>query len=469
MVVVAYYISDSAQLKITDNSNITASPKMLAFSDNRKLFSKMFDNLKTLFNSKKHYDSNTTDTSKSADGYRKIFDNLNTSFDLKMHKASKATDNWNMFANLKLDSSKIANYSNISYNWKASAKQKIQNKPETYNAKMYSSRPKRILYFNPIVFQLSRKVKENSPSLFNSCEIRNCEMVYDKTLIDQSDAILLTSWADFNIEKRPGQVWIMLQWESTQMHRKLAAPGAPAYMKNRINWIVSYSSKADIHLPYGQLKLLPIQARPYRNYIQIANNKTKDAIWIVSHCQTYSKRENYVEILKKYISIDILGKCGEKWVCGQRPIHDECFDIYNTSYRYNLAFENSLCEDYITEKFYENYKYDILQVVRGNANFKKPIDVSQEAYISASDFKNPHELGKFLKYLSSNPERYASLLRKKDEYTVVPYLELFRNAGCEMCKRLHSVDTYSSIYNDTYRWMQKNEPCYEPKDINGVR
>ena len=232
-----------------------------------------------------------------------------------------------------------------------------------------------------------------------------------------------------------------------------------------ITLTVLYSTNADIYLPYGRMHKIAQGTRPQRNYLQIAKSKTKDAVWIVSHCKTFAKRELYVEVLKKYISVDILGKCGEKWACGRRLLHDNCFDIYNTTYRYNLAFENSLCQEYITEKFYENYKYDILQVVRGHTPTERPINVSHEAYISANDFKNAHELGKFLKALSDNPKKYASMLRKKDEYTVVPYTELFRDAGCEMCKRLHSVDKYSSVYKNVNQWMRQKEPCYQPKDI----
>ena len=68
----------------------------------------------------------------------------------------------------------------------------------------------------------------------------------------------------------------------------------------------------DLPLPYGALKLKPTEKVPQRDYQAIAENKTKDAIWIVSHSPTNSKREKYVDILKQYIDIDILGKCGRK-------------------------------------------------------------------------------------------------------------------------------------------------------------
>ena len=46
-------------------------------------------------------------------------------------------------------------------------------------------------------------------------------------------------------------------------------------------------------------------------------NKTKGILWMVSHCKTDSRREDYVKKLQthlKTLSIDILGKCGNNSV-----------------------------------------------------------------------------------------------------------------------------------------------------------
>ena len=302
-------------------------------------------------------------------------------------------------------------------------------------------------------------------SLFQNSEINKCIMRFKRPLVNTSDAVILTSWKGLDIGKGPRQVWIMIQWESTQMHATPAQTNAPVYAKNKINCTMSYSKNADIYLPYGRLRQLPKERRPHWNYFQIAKSISKDAVWVVSHCNRYSRRETYVEILKQYISVDILGGCGEKWDCGRRLINNECFDMLNTTYRYYLAFENSIRQEYITEKFFENYKYYILQVVRGDKPSNRPINISQEAYIRANDFKNAYELGNFLKELSSNPNRYASMLRKKDEYEVVPYIKLFQDASCEICKRLQSVEKYPSVYTEVYQWILENESCFELDDI----
>lgn len=42
----------------------------------------------------------------------------------------------------------------------------------------------------------------------------------------------------------------------------------------------------------------------------IISNKTKGVAWIVSNCHSSSDREEYVIELKKYIPVDVYGKCG---------------------------------------------------------------------------------------------------------------------------------------------------------------
>ena len=41
------------------------------------------------------------------------------------------------------------------------------------------------------------------------------------------------------------------------------------------------------------------------------SRKTKLALWLVSHCETDNKREDYVKSLQKYIPVDIFGYCGQ--------------------------------------------------------------------------------------------------------------------------------------------------------------
>lgn len=50
--------------------------------------------------------------------------------------------------------------------------------------------------------------------------------------------------------------------------------------------------------------------------------------------------------------MDIYGSCGP--LKCSRLNTKKCFQLLNQDYKFYLAFENSNCRDYITEKFYVN-------------------------------------------------------------------------------------------------------------------
>ena len=92
-------------------------------------------------------------------------------------------------------------------------------------------------------------------------------------------------------------------------------------------------------------------------------------------------------------------------------------------YHFYLAFENSLCNDYVTEKFFKTFaeqKHTVIPVARGGADYNNffPSDV----FINAANFKGVDELGKHLKYLTENPEEHAKLIEAKSRYRSVCYV-----------------------------------------------
>ena len=89
------------------------------------------------------------------------------------------------------------------------------------------------------------------------------------------------------------------------------------------NWTMTYCLDSDIVVlqPYGRLRCI----------------------------RTESRRELLVRNLSLFISVDIFGSCSDdnKW-CGWN--RTECDAILNY-YHFYLSLENSLCPDYVTEKF----------------------------------------------------------------------------------------------------------------------
>ena len=63
-------------------------------------------------------------------------------------------------------------------------------------------------------------------------------------------------------------------------------------------------------------------------------------------------RLQYAQELSRYIGVDIYGACGP--LKCSRMKEASCFKILERKYKFYLAFENSNCQDYITEKFFVN-------------------------------------------------------------------------------------------------------------------
>jgi len=72
-----------------------------------------------------------------------------------------------------------------------------------------------------------------------------------------------------------------------------------------------------------------------------------------------------------YIKVDVFGKCGKKCPEYFRSSKQkaQCKEIIAKEYMFYFSFENSICTDYITEKFFEILKYDIVPVVLGGGTY----------------------------------------------------------------------------------------------------
>lgn len=102
-----------------------------------------------------------------------------------------------------------------------------------------------------------------------------------------------------------------------------------------------------------------LQFNPIEGQSKPFANKTKDILWYVSNCSNdRTNRVAYAESLANATSlkIDILGLCGKNKTQEEADIQD---------YKFYLAFENSFCKDYITEKFFKVLHTGTIPIVRG--------------------------------------------------------------------------------------------------------
>ena len=180
----------------------------------------------------------------------------------------------------------------------------------------------------------------------DNCNIKQCRFTNDRKYLSTADAIYSES---ANVPKtrhlkNKNQVKIVMQLES--------ATNYPIFSNEKnLNWSASYRLDSVLNTPYERftpfLNITEFPTKPEQNY---AAGKTKMAAWFVSHCEAASGRRNIVRELQKYFQVDIYGNCGKQCLKTDK----RCFEQLNTDYKFYLAFENSVCKDYYTEKLFWN-------------------------------------------------------------------------------------------------------------------
>lgn len=288
--------------------------------------------------------------------------------------------------------------------------------------------------------------------ILSDCELKNCLISFDRRDITNSDLVLFHH-ADMNIEpptKQGDQIWVFVSLEALPHTNKYYSQQR---WRDKFDWTMTYRSDSEGYAPYGKI-VLRKQVQEM-NYTLLFSKKTKDVAWVVSNCNTISKRMEYVKRMQQVINVDIFGNCGKPCV------GNDCIQALSNAYKFYLSFENALCEDYVTEKLFRNYDggFNFIPVVRGAPNVKQLLPAN--TFISSNDFKSPEELARFLKVVGSNETKYMFYLQTKNKF--VNTLDLMPLGMCSLCEKLNNKFKRNGKLNLIK--MLSEKPCFDPTDI----
>ena len=301
----------------------------------------------------------------------------------------------------------------------------------------------------------------------NGCPVSQCQLIFNRKALnfEQYDAVIMNMFAIYDTDRPEDaeanirtshQRYIFLSQESPS-----TLPIDTSKFRNYFNWTMSYRQDSDIKLSYGRVRAkssapqnpseMERLIRETHKWNRTFPTKTKTVVWMVSHCATFGKREGYVQELNKYIQVDVYGGCG-KLKCPRNESHwisdPQCYHLLSREYKFYLPFENSVCTDYVTEKFFEILAHDLVPVVYGGANYSKL--APPHSFIDAMKL-TPLQLARYLHKLSSNDTLYNEYFWWKEHYTVEAGMEqMVRRAYCDLCRKLHedsAIQTYDDVDN----------------------
>eukprot|EP00058_Branchiostoma_floridae_P000548 XP_002586036.1 hypothetical protein BRAFLDRAFT_273851 [Branchiostoma floridae] len=301
-----------------------------------------------------------------------------------------------------------------------------------------------------------------------------CVFTKDREQVKEADAVLFRGIHGFplvynktNFPKvRPRhQYWIYMPYECPHLTRDidLASYGGV------FNWTFTYRNDSDILATWGHItqtyqELSETPPDPNKDY---AKQKTELVLWYVSNCYKHLSRFSYVTELKKHIKVDILGACGNESHCPKKD--RQCFIEHLHQYKFYLAFENFICVEYITEKFWDNsLRNEIVPIVLGAPRDDYERFAPPKSFIHVDDFNSPKELANYLKYLDQNDDEYNQYFAWKTQPpNNLP--ETLDGRYCEVCKKLFKTSpTERKVYNDLDKWWRgENYEFCEPLIYDG--
>ena len=194
-----------------------------------------------------------------------------------------------------------------------------------------------------------------------------------------------------------------------------------------------------------------------RNY---AEGKDKLLVSVNSHCQTPDGvRENFVRALNRITKVDVHGECGGIFGRITCPRWSERCKISLKSYKFYISLENSICNDYVTEKYWDvPFDHDTVPIVLGLEFFKElAIPVS---YIDATAFPDLNSLVKYLKYLDGNDTAYNEYFKWRQFYHTAN-LEPW---PCRLCRMLHDDSLPAKSYKRFDQFLDPYMVC--TKELN---
>jgi hypothetical protein len=230
--------------------------------------------------------------------------------------------------------------------------------------------------------------------------------------------------------KPEGQLWVAWSMESQVNYPMLASPT----LLRRFDLLMTYRRNADIWVPYLHPELLnAMRSKP--------RPKTEKAVavYFASNPHTFSNREGYVRELMKHLAVDSFGKSqrNRKLPGLDRGRETKLETI--SQYHFTLAFENSVCPDYVTEKFYDPLEAGSVPVYLGAPNVAD-FAPAPKSYIAVSDFDRPARLADYLKHLAGDEKAYNAYTEWRSE----PFARRFVSLAHKL--REHALSRLLRLY-----------------------
>ncbi|CAK9303558.1 unnamed protein product [Gordionus sp. m RMFG-2023] len=318
---------------------------------------------------------------------------------------------------------------------------------------------KKIILWNTFHGDPTWYITDLGRTSFTNCEYTSCDVTYNKTDWYNADAILFDTMfiKDLDLPTHSyKQIWIFFNMESP-----IHTYGDLTSYDYIFNWTITYLPQSDIYNPYNSTAMKrksKIRNTKNENY---SYGKIELAIIVVSNCYANNRRFETIGVR----SLEVRGGCSKNFpdtapICYSNNEPTEvCMERYLSRYKFYLAFENSNCVHYITEKFFRALSIGMVPVVFGArysdyVKIAPPLSFIFVASPLAMKAARVKELSKYLLKLDSNDTLYNEYHAWREEYIIVGKKNKHL---CSICEHLHLKDIPNKSYKISDWWNSKRD------------
>ncbi|MEM6795689.1 MAG: glycosyltransferase family 10 [Acidobacteriota bacterium] len=226
---------------------------------------------------------------------------------------------------------------------------------------------------------------------------------------DSADAVVFhlpTLQEDFIRQraKPADQIWVAWCLESRVTCPALGDPAT----RQRFDLFMTHESSSEVWAPYFGPWCAEDLLRP-----PATDPEPVAVVHLQSNPYDACDRNRYVFDLMRRIRID---SCGKVLNSSRREVGPgwKGRTELMARYKFTLAMENSISEDYVTDKFFDPLRVGSVPVFRGSADVKM-LAPHPDCYIDAADFDSPADLADYLQRLDEDDEAYARLHAWRNE------------------------------------------------------
>ncbi|CAK1547360.1 unnamed protein product [Leptosia nina] len=229
------------------------------------------------------------------------------------------------------------------------------------------------------------------------------------------------------------------------------------------NFSSTFSRYSDVPFPLQYLDSIEdVTSKRYFVPTDVKNShlNMSPILYLQTDCETATERDAYAKELMKYINIDSYGACLKNKEMPAKftkdylnHLNDDDFLHFIARYKFVLAIENGVCDDYITEKFWRAIKVGTVPIYFGSPTIREWLP-NEKSAILLEDYPTPEVMSKYIKKLLKDDSLYEKHLEHKiydfisnerlvNELKSRPYqvdaLRVAEKFECFVCKKLHDL------------------------------